>query len=71
MVTSFSTLWTRGVPIAFLSPAGGKKAIGKSNAVLITVALIVVAYLLDSLLTCAFAESRFASTRSQLIPGDS
>ncbi|KAK4705893.1 solute carrier family 30 (zinc transporter), member 5/7, partial [Phenoliferia sp. Uapishka_3] len=46
-----STLWTRGVPISLLSPSGGKKALGKSNAVFITFAVILAAYLLDSLLT--------------------
>ena len=51
MLTSFCALWTRGVPISFLSPSGGRKALGKSNAVLITVALVGAAYLLDSVFT--------------------
>jgi hypothetical protein len=52
MLTSFSSLWTRGIPLFFLSSAGGKKALGKNNAVFITIAMIVSTYLLDSLLTC-------------------
>ncbi|KAL8291897.1 hypothetical protein RQP46_002155 [Phenoliferia psychrophenolica] len=51
MLTSFNTLWTRGIPITFLSPSGGKKALGKNNAVFITFALVGASYLLDSLLT--------------------
>lgn len=51
MLTSFNTLWTRGVPLVFLSSAGGKRAHGRNNAVFITLAMTGAAYVLDSMLS--------------------
>lgn len=55
VLTSFSGLWARGLPLSFLSSAGGKKALGKNNAVFITIAMVVASYFLDAVLSCELA----------------
>lgn len=60
MLTCFCTLWTRGVPLSFLSSAGGKKALGKNNAVFISTAMVLASYLLDRLLSCTYLPHRLA-----------
>ena len=57
MLTSFGTLWTRGFPLSFLSSAGGNKALGKNNAVFITIGMLVVCYFLDLLVSCESSPS--------------
>ena len=56
LLTSFAPLWARGLPFV---KAGGRKAVERSNAFAMTTAMVVIAYLADSTLSCA---SPFAST---------
>lgn len=63
MLTSFGSLWTRGIPLAFLSSAGGKKALGRNNAVFITLAMTGGAYVLDSMLSCKSCASVVVANR--------
>ncbi|KAM0786639.1 hypothetical protein ACM66B_002091 [Microbotryomycetes sp. NB124-2] len=50
VMTAFSQLWARGPPIGFLA-GGGNKALGKSNALLISTAMVVTSFFVDSALT--------------------
>ncbi|GAA5914613.1 hypothetical protein JCM6882_001217 [Rhodosporidiobolus microsporus] len=48
LLTSFAPLWTRGMPFI---KTGGRKAVGPSNALFMTAAMVVVSYLVDSALS--------------------
>ncbi|BGP56651.1 Putative zinc transporter msc2 [Rhodotorula sphaerocarpa] len=50
LFASFSSLWARGFP---LSALGGRKAADRSNAFVLTTALVLGGYLLDSTLSAA------------------
>lgn len=45
-MTSFAPLWSRGLP--FLARTSSKKAVGSSNALFITVAMVTLSYFVDS-----------------------
>ncbi|CEQ41147.1 SPOSA6832_02850, partial [Sporobolomyces salmonicolor] len=49
LLTSFAPLWARGMP--FLARTSGKKAIGSSNALFITAAMLTLSYFVDSTLS--------------------
>ncbi|GAA5970430.1 hypothetical protein JCM3765_000979, partial [Sporobolomyces pararoseus] len=49
LLTSFAPLWARGLP--FLARTSSKKAVGSSNALFITIAMVVIAYFADSTLS--------------------
>ncbi|GAA5950931.1 hypothetical protein JCM21900_000376 [Sporobolomyces salmonicolor] len=49
LLTSFAPLWARGMP--FLARTSGKKAIGSSNALFITAAMLMLSYFVDSTLS--------------------
>ncbi|GAA5837225.1 hypothetical protein JCM5353_005999 [Sporobolomyces roseus] len=46
LLTSFAPLWSRGLP--FLARTSSKKAVGSSNALFITVAMVTLSYFVDS-----------------------
>ncbi|GAA6016759.1 hypothetical protein JCM11491_001797 [Sporobolomyces phaffii] len=49
LLTSFAPLWARGIP--FLARTSSKKAVGSSNALFITIAMVSASYLVDSTLS--------------------
>jgi len=46
LLSSFAPLWSRGLP--FLARTSSKKAVGSSNALFITVAMVTLSYFVDS-----------------------
>ncbi|GAA5874053.1 hypothetical protein JCM16303_002674 [Sporobolomyces ruberrimus] len=49
LLTSFAPLWARGLP--FLARTSSKKAVGSSNALFITIAMVVISFFVDSTLS--------------------
>ncbi|GAA6009529.1 hypothetical protein JCM10207_003815 [Rhodosporidiobolus poonsookiae] len=56
LLSSFAPLWTRGMPFI---KTGGRKAVGPSNALLITTGAVVLSYLVDSTLSLGVSRSGY------------
>ncbi|BGP17841.1 Putative zinc transporter msc2 [Rhodosporidiobolus nylandii] len=56
LLTSFASLWARGLPIL---KTGGRRAVGSSNALFMTGAMVIAAYVVDSFLTAGVARKGY------------